>query len=56
MKTNAEYKRDQRKRDKKAGKKRIEFLIDPVNELKIKDYVNKIENKKVDNYLTGQII
>jgi hypothetical protein len=49
MKTNAEYKQDERDRKKKAGKKRIEFWIDPINELKIKSYVYHLE---VDTKIT----
>jgi hypothetical protein len=47
MKTNAQYKQDERNRKKKAGKKRIEFWINPINEAKIKRYVYELE-KDVD--------
>lgn len=45
MKTQAEYKRDERKRKKNKGLKRIEFWIDPVNEAKIKLYVYQLEEE-----------
>ena len=45
MKTNAEYKQDERNRKKAAGKKRIELWIYPVNEAKIKFYVGQLEEE-----------
>jgi len=43
MKTMAEYKRDERERKRKSGKKRVGFWIDPVNEARIKSYVYQLE-------------
>lgn len=58
MKTQAEYKREERLRKKNKGLKRIEFWIDPVNEKKIRNYINNLENnqKLSCHSLTGQII
>ncbi len=42
MKKNSEYKREERKRKKSEGKKRIEFWIYPADEIKIRQYVYQI--------------
>lgn len=45
MKSDAEYKQDERDRKKAEGKKRIEFYAYPVDIPRIRRYVNKITKK-----------
>ncbi len=49
MKTNAEYKQDERNRKRKAGLKKVEYWIYPVDEPRFRTYVYMItEETKIN--------